>query len=178
MKKILFWAITVICFTSLANAQPRPADKTGPDPNTTPDSYQVRYEGGVFGASGKETGTLWFDDANQRLVFSRPGEKEMFSIPYEALLTVFPDSKDSVPQAGKIIGATGLPGTGLAGLFNKSTTYANLTFEDPDFDAKATTSFRFDKKEMLLAFVHKLGAKAKMKQRGDAYYKANSKSVY
>ena len=66
----------------------------------------------------------------------------------------------------------------LATLLNKSTTYANLTFEDPDFDAKGTVSFRFDKKEKLLAFIHKLGAKAKMKQRGDAYYKAKATSVY
>ena len=111
MKKILFWAITVICFAGLVNAQPRPADKTAPDPNKTPDSYLVRYEGGVFGASGKEKGSIWFDDANQRVVFSRPGEKEMFSIPYDALLTVFPDSKDSVPQTGKVISALPLPGS-------------------------------------------------------------------
>lgn len=178
MKKILFLATIVFCFTGLISAQPRPADKIAPDPNTTPDSYPVRYEGGVFGASGKEKGTIVFDDTNARLVFARPGEKEMFSIPYDALLTVFPDSKDSVPQTGKVIAAMPLPGADLANLMNKSTTYANLTFDDPDFDAKATVSFRFDKKEMLLAFVHKLGAKAKMKQRGDAYYKAKASSVY
>ena len=178
MKKILIFAVAVFCFAGLVNAQPRPADKTAPDPATTPESYEVRYEGGVFGASGKEKGTIKFDDANARVVFARPGEKEMFSIPYDALLTVFPDSKDSVPQSGKVIAALPLPGAGLANLMNKSTKYANITFEDPDFDAKGTASFRFDEKEMLLAFVHKLGAKAKMKQRGDAYYKAKSTSIY
>ena len=170
--------MTIFCITGVVNAQPRPADKIAPDPATTPETYEARYEGGVFGASGKEKGTIRFDDANARLVFSRPGEKEMFSIPYDALLTVFPDSKDSVPQTGKVIAALPIPGRDLANLMNKSTTYANLTFEDPDFDAKGTASFRFDKKEMLLAFVHKLGAKAKMKQRGDAYYKAKASSVY
>ena len=59
--------MTILCMTGLMNAQPRPADKIAPDPATTPDTYEARYEGGVFGASGKETGTLRFDDANQRL---------------------------------------------------------------------------------------------------------------
>jgi len=178
MKKILILAAAVCCFAGLAFAQPRPADKPAPDPATTPDSYQARYEGGVFGASAKEKGTIKFDDANSRVVFFREGEKEMFSIPYESLLTVFPDSKDSVPQSGKVISALPLPGAGLAGLMNKSTKYANLTFDDPDFDAKGTASFRFDDKALLLAFIHKLGAKAKLKQRGDAYYRPKGSAIY
>lgn len=178
MKKYLFLTLALFAFTTVTSAQPRPADKVAPDPATTPDSYEVRYEGGVFGASAKEKGTIKFDDANGRMIFARPGEKEMFSISYESLWTLYPDSKDSVPQSGKVIAALPLPGAGLANLMNKSTKYANLTFDDPDFEAKGTASFRFDEKDMLLAFIHKLGAKAKMKQRGDAYYRPKATSIY
>ncbi len=178
MKKVLFLAIAVFCFTGLINAQPRPVDRAPTVAANTPDSYGARYEGGIFGSSEKEKGTLKFDDANQRVVFYREGGKEMFSIPYVSLVVIYPDSKDSVPQSGKVISHLPLPGAGLASLMNKSTKYANLTFDDPDIEAKGTASFRFDNKEHLLMFIDKLGAKAKMRQRGDAYYRPRTSSVF
>ena len=171
MKRVLFLTFFVLLFSVFVSAQPRPADKSATAPTNTPDTYDVRYEGGVFGMSGKEKGALRFDDANERVVFYRQGEKEMFSIPYESLVVVYPDSKESVPQAGKVISALPLPGAGLAGLMSKSTKYAILTFDDPDIDAKGTASFRFDDKKLLLAFINKLGTKAKLTQRGDAFYR-------
>ncbi len=179
MKKFLFLTIAIFCFFGISNAQPRPADKTMPavSPNA-PDSYETRYEGGIFGSSAKEKGTLRFDDTNERIVFYRENGKEMFSIPYASLVTVFPDSKQSVPQSGKVIGALPLPGAGLAGLMSKSTKYANLTFDDPDVEAKGTASFRFKDKAMLLTFIGKLGEKANMKARGDAYYRPRNPSIY
>ena len=178
MKKVLFLAFAICCFAGLVNAQPRPVDKKVDIPAGAPSSFEARYEGGVFGSSAKEKGMLRFDDANERVVFYRENGKEMFSIPYASLVVVYPDSKDSVPQSGKVISRLPLPGAGLAGLMNKSTKYANLTFDDPDIEAKGTASFRFDNKENLLMFIEMLGTKAKMRQRGDAYYRPKPAAVF
>lgn len=179
MRFTLIAALIAACFTVGAYAQPRPVEKSTTVPANTPDTFEARYEGGLFGSTRKEKGVLRFDDANERLVFSRKNEQgEMFTIPYDALVVVYPDSRDSVPQAGKVVGALPLPGAGLAGLFSKSTKYVNMSFDDPDIEAKGTASFRFDKKDMLLAFIAKLGSKANMVQRGDAYYKRKSRAVF
>jgi hypothetical protein len=177
MKKLLFITLALCFPAGIVYAQPRPVDRT-PMVTNTPDSYAARYEGGIFGASGKQKGTLKFDDANLRLIFNREDGKEMFSIPYEALIVIYPDSKESVPQSGKVISHLPLPGAGLASLMNKSTKYANMTFDDPDIEVKGTASFRFDNKDNLLKFIDKLGAKAKMKQRGDAYYRPKASPVF
>lgn len=169
--------IAFLLFSAIGYAQPRPADKTVDVPANAPTSYEARYEGGLFGASKKETGNLTFDDANERVMFMREG-KEMFSIPYASLIMIYPDSKDSVPQAGKVISHIPLPGAGLANLWNKSTKYANMTFEDPDVQANGTASFRFKDKDKLLMFINQLGAKAKLKQRGDAFYKPRNSSTF
>lgn len=177
MSKFFIVLSAIVLFSGLAIAQPRPVEKTPSIPANAPTSYEARYEGGLFGASKKETGTLTFDDANERVVFMREG-KEMFAIPYDSLIMVYPDSKDSVPQAGKVISALPLPGAGLAGLWNKSTKYANMTFEDPDVQANGTASFRFKEKDKLLSFINQLGVKAKLKQRGDAFYKPRNAATF
>lgn len=178
MNRFVLILALVVCSSALGYAQPRPAEKT---PNVisgnTPTVYEARYEGGLFGTTKKEKGTLAFDDANERVMFLREG-KEMFSVPYDALLMIYPDSKDSVRQSGKVISAIPIPGTGLAGLLNKSTKYANITFQDPDIQVNGTASFRFDEKEKLLMFINTLGKKAKMKQRGDAFYKPRSAATF
>lgn len=175
--KSAFIALLVFLSAAVAAAQPRPADKTPVIPANAPTSYEARYEGGLFGASTKENGTLTFDDANERVIFNRDG-KEMFSIPYSALIMVYPDSKESVPQAGKVISHLPLPGAGLANLMNKNTRYANMTFEDPDIQQNGTASFRFKDKDKLLLFINMLGTKAKMKQRGDAFYRPRNGAVF
>lgn len=177
MNMFLVVLSALVIFSGIAIAQPRPAEKTPSIPANAPSSYEARYEGGLFGASTKETGDLTFDDANERVVFKRDG-KEMFSIPYASLIMVYPDSKDSVPQAGKVISHIPLPGAGLAGLMNKSTKYANITFEDPDIKQNGTASFRFKEKDKLISFINQLGVKAKMKQRGDAFYKPRNSSTF
>ena len=178
MKKILLIAIGLICLSGIAAAQPRPVAADPAQAASAPDVYQARYEGGVFGSSSKEKGWLKVDHANLRVVFHRADGTEMFSLPYESLLILFPDSKESVPQSGKVISALPLPGAGLANLMSKSSKYANITFDDPDVDVKGTASFRFDSKEALLAFVHKLGTNAKMTQRGDAYYRPRLRPIF
>jgi hypothetical protein len=167
--KYVFIASIFALSAFAAYAQPRPVDRSTTVPDNAPDAFSVRYEGGLFGNGAKEKGTLKIDDANQRLLFFRPGEqKEMFEIEYSALVVLYPDSKESVPQSGKVLAALGFP---LGGLMSKNTRYANLSFDDPDIEAKGTASFRFDSKEDLLTFINKLGSRAKMVQRGDAYYR-------
>lgn len=177
MKRILLTAAFAALAAASVYAQPRPVDRTTTIPANAPTTFEARYEGGLFGASKKENGTLTFDDANERVVFNREG-KEMFSIPYSSLIMVYPDSKDSVPQAGKVISHLPLPGAGLANLWNKSTKYANMTFEDPDVQANGTASFRFKDKDKLLMFINQLGAKAKLKQRGDAFYRPRNNATF
>lgn len=179
MKKLFILTLSLFFVATVAHAQPRPVEKSTTVPANTPDTFDARYEGGLFGTTSKEKGTLRFDDANERLVFSRKNEQgEMFSIPYDSLVVIYPDSKESVPQSSKVIQALPLPGAGLAGLRSKSTKYVNMSFDDPDIEAKGTASFRFDKKEMLIAFIAKLGQKANMVQRGDAYYRRKSRAVF
>lgn len=177
MNKFFVGLSVIVLFSGIAMAQPRPVEKTPSIPANAPSSYEARYEGGLFGASKKETGNLTFDDANERVVFMREG-KEMFSIPYNSLIMVYPDSKDDVPQAGKVLSKVPIPGRELFGLLNKSTKYANMTFEDPDVQANGTASFRFKDKDKLISFINQLGVKAKMKQRGDAFYKPRNSSTF
>lgn len=176
MTKLLFAALCPLLLSFAAFAQPRAPEKV--QTVSTATEWQARYEGGIFGSSSKETGTIKLDEKNERVVFYRKDGREMFSIPYEALIVLYPDSKESVPQSGKVIGALPIPGAGLANLMSKSTKYANIQFDDPDIEAKGTASFRFDNKEELLSFLNSLGPKAQMIQRGDAYYRAKKKSVF
>lgn len=178
MKNFLLLLFALFCSTGSIVAQPRPADKSTTVSPNAPDAFEARYEGGIFGSSAKEKGILRFDDANERVVFYRKDQKEMFAIPYSALVTIYPDSRESVRQSGKVISALPLPGAGLAGLMSKSTKYANLTFDDPEVEAKGTASFRFDSKEMLIGFIGKLGGKAKMRQRGDAFYRPKNSAIF
>lgn len=178
MKRILFIITAFVCFTAIGHAQPRPLEKTTTLPANLPASFDARYEGGVFGASSKENGTLKFDDANLRVVFYRKDQTEMFGIPYEALLVIYPDSKESVSTTGNVVSRLPLPGAGLAGLLTKNTKYLILSYDDADIDVKGTANFKFDDKDKLLLFINALGTKAKMKQRGDAYYKPKAKAVY
>ena len=114
---------------------------------------------------------LKFDDANLRVVFYRADGKEMFTIPYDALVVIYPDSTAGTPQSGKVLSKMPLPGAGLFDLMSKNTVYANLTFDDPDVDANGVAKFRFDNQQQLVDFIHNLGTRAKMLQRGDAYYR-------
>ena len=54
---------------------------------------------------------------------------------------------------------------------SKDTKYAIMSFEDTEIGQRPTVSFRFENKKELLGFINKLGVKAKMTQRGDAYYR-------
>src|SRR3954471_13100002 len=177
MKKAIFAAVCALCFSAICFAQPRAPEKV--QTVSTATEWSVRYEGGVFGSSNKEHGTIKIDEANQRVIFVRQSDgREMFSIPYESLIVLYPDSKSDVPQSGKVISHLPLPGAGLPSLMSTSTKYANLQFDDPDIEAKGTASFRFEDQKQLLSFLNSLGPRAKMLQRGDAYYRPKQKSIF
>jgi hypothetical protein len=174
MIRVLFIAAAVFGLSSISFAQPRPMEKT---PSTAKKAtapggeYAARYEGGMFGYSQKLEGTLRFDDANKRLVFFGKDNRELFSIPYEAILVIYPQSKSVTSTTGNVVSHIPLPGAGLAGLIKEKRRYLILQFDDPDADVKGLTNFKLESKELLDAAVRALGEKAKLERRGDAYYR-------
>ncbi len=170
----------MICFAGITKAQPRPIVRGAPSAAAQAQgSFEARYEGGLFGASDREDGILKFDDANERVVFlHKKDQKEMFAIPYEALVVIYPDSKVSVSKTGNVVSRLPVPGAGLAGLLSKRTKFLIVQFDDPEIEAKGTANFKFDEKEMLLNFINILGEKAKMVQRGDAYYRGKKRNIF
>lgn len=177
MKNVILLAFALVSFSAAAFAQPRPVERT-PASTTVKPSYEARYEGGLFGQSDTEKGWLKFDDTNERVVFYRKDNREMFAVPYASLIVVYPDSKVGTSTTGNVVSRLPLPGAGLAGLLSKRTKFLIMQFDDPEVEVKGTANFKFEDKEMLLEFITALGTKAKMKQRGDAYYRARSAAIY
>ena len=182
MKKLAAFAL-LFCglFTASAFAQPRPADKsatstttpTTTKPNPAPQTISAKYQGGIFGYQQKMNGTLNFDDRNERLIFKNKDNKEIISIPYKSLLVIYPDTKSARSTTGTVISSVPTPyGVGVLGNFLKSKSrFLVIQFDDPDSDVKGLTSFKVDSKELLQSVIVSLGEKAKLKQRGDAYYR-------
>ena len=177
MKKLIFLSICSFVFASAAFGQPRPLDRTatktaakGPAPSTVP----VKYEGGMFGFSDKVDGTLKFDDENSRLIFLSAAEKELFGIPYAAVLVIYPQSKSVTSTTGNVVSHIPLPGAGLAGFIKEKRRYLIVQFDDPDVDAKGAVNFKLADKETLDAVLRSLAEKARLQPRGDAYYKPKS----
>ena len=172
MKKFLFTVFFVLSLSAIGFAQPRPIEKSS-NPNTkpAPSSFAAKYEGGLFGFTEKTEGTLKFDDANNRLVFYGKTQKEMFSIPFESLLVIYPNSDSVTSTTGNVVSHIPLPGAGLASLIKEKRRYLVLQFDDPDVDVKGLVNFKLDNKELLDSVIQTLGTKAKLTQRGDAYYR-------
>ncbi len=176
MKKILFLtSLFLFASSSAVSAQPRIVEKkteTKQSAALAQVSYKAKYEGGMFGYSEKESGTLKFDGANYRLVFFGKGNKELFSIPYKAIQVIYPQSKTVQSTGGKVMQRVPVPGAGIAGIFMKNKTrYMVINFDDPDVNAKGAVNFKLDSKELLDALIQTLGNKAEMQQRGDAFYR-------
>lgn len=174
MKKILLLAGFLTMLSIGALAQPRPMEQKKPTqtPKTqAPASFEAKYEGGMFGYSSKETGTLKFDDFNSRLVFYGKDKIEKFSIPYGAMLVIYPQSQSVQSTTGAVASHIPLPGAGLLGFLREKRRYLVVQFDDPDVDAKGLINFKLANKELLDAVLSTLGEKAKLEQRGDAYYR-------
>ena len=174
MKKLGLISFIVFALSAIAFAQPRPADRASTPSaaaKPAPVSFEAKYEGGLFGFTTREMGTLKFDDANQRIVFFDKNQKEMFGIPYSSLIVVSPQSNSVTSTTGNVIRNIPLPGAALGGLIREKKRYLMLQFSDPDADARGIVSFKLDNKELLQSVIQTLGEKAKMTQRGDAYYR-------
>jgi hypothetical protein len=180
MKKLLFtlaFSLFVSAFT--ISAQPRPmgkaekaekAETPKPAPQAVaPESFQAKYEGGMLGFEKKEEGTLKFDDLNERFVFFGKDGKEKFSIPYDAMLSVYTGKKSVRSATGTAISVIPLPGAGLAGLMREKRHYLVIHFSDPDIEARGATSFKIGNQQTREAVIQALAAKAKLIKRGEAF---------
>ncbi|MCA1625497.1 MAG: hypothetical protein LC768_17550 [Acidobacteria bacterium] len=186
MKKVLsLIAISLFAFTATGSAQPLATEKKQ-DTKTgqkivartqAPNSFEAKYEGGMFGYSKREKGTLKFEDANERIVFYGKDQKEKFSIPYKAIVVIYPNSRSQRSTTGTIVSAIPLPGAGIAGLFiREKLRYLIINFHDPQVNASGTANFKLANKELLGSVIQTLGEKAQMTQRGDAYYRPKDTS--
>ena len=181
MNRILFIIAALILVSSAAIAQPRPVETSTKQPASTPAaprapaSFEAKYEGGMFGFTQKEVGTLKFDDENRRLVFFGKDKKEKFHIPYGSVLVIYPQSKSVTSNTGNIVRNIPLPGAILGGLIKEKRRYLVLHFDDPDVEAaKGVINFKLDDKALLDSVIQTLAGKANLTQRGDAYYRKRS----
>ena len=164
----------VFVFVGAAFGQMRPPEQE-PTPSPVknvkpaPAIVNARYEGGFFGLSEKEWGTLRFDDSNQRIAFFGEDGKEKFGLPYDAVLMVYPDQNSVTTNTGNVVRHLPLPGAGLAGLIKKKRRYLIIQYDDPDVEAKGTASFKMEGKDILDSVIVAIGSKAKLKPRGEAY---------
>ena len=175
MKRIalLFGLLGLTCLGAFG--QPRPvsdANKPVAAKTIAPPSFEAKYEGGMFGYNDKEKGTLKFDDANERLVFYGKDQREKFHVPYKSVLVIYPQSRSVTSTTGNVVRHIPLPGAGLAGLMREKRRYLILHFDDPDIEtARGVLNFKLEDKELLDSVIYTLGEKAKLVQRGDAYYR-------
>jgi hypothetical protein len=147
----------------------QPAQTTATKPPPAPATVRAKYEGGVVGYR-KTEGTLNFDDANKRLVFRDKNNKEMFSIPYRAVVMAWPDTRSSTSTTGRVIAGGAPYGLGLPALLMKNKSrYLTLRFQDTDTNTEGITSFRINDKALLTSVLDTVGDKAELTQRGDAY---------
>ena len=170
---------TILAVPLMALAQPRPLDKPASKPvakAAAPASFSAKYEGGMYGYGQKQAGTLKFDDANSRLVFYGENQKELFGIPYAALLVIYPQSQSVTSTTGNVVKNIPLPGAILGGFIKEKRRYLILQFDDPDVDARGTVNFKVEDKELLDSVLAALAGKAGLEQRGDAYYRPRTKT--
>jgi hypothetical protein len=172
MNKLILAFISIMMFAAIALAQPRPMDRSTPDSvKPAPESFEAKYQGGFFGHSDKIDGKLKFDDANSRLVFFNEEGKELFGLPYDGLLTVYPQSQSVTSTTGNVVRNIPLPGAILGGFIKEKRRYLVIRFDDPEMDTIGTMSFKVDNKEILDSVVAALGEKGGLHRRGDAYFK-------
>ena len=179
MKKILFFlALSLFACASFVSAQPRPIEKAPTPPREVkpaPASFTAKYEGGMYGFTKKEEGTLKFEDANERLVFYGKDQKEKFAIPYKAMLIVTPQSQSVQTTAGKVVGA--VFSNIVGGFIKEKRRYLVVNFDDPDVEAKGLVNFRIDDQLLLDSVIVALAEKAELRQRGDAYIRPKAVKV-
>ncbi|MDQ3713726.1 MAG: hypothetical protein M3388_16105 [Acidobacteriota bacterium] len=178
MKKIILLLTLILSFSAISFSQPRSVEKSTKQPSVTkttaPISFTAKYEGGMFGFDNKQEGTLKFDDENERFVFFGKDQKEKFSIPYKAMNVVYIGTKSVRSGAGTAVSVIPLPGAGLAGLIREKRHYLVIQYSDPDVEVRGVVNFKLENQQMRESVVQTLGIKAKLTQRGDAFYRQKS----
>ncbi|HMS08616.1 MAG TPA: hypothetical protein PKE66_03955 [Pyrinomonadaceae bacterium] len=172
--KSFFTAFFLLAASVGLAAQVRPAGTgaTSDDKkDAAPQSFEAKYEGGMFGYGKKESGTLRFDDVNERIVFHGKDGKEKFSIGFQQISVISPQSRSVTSTTGNVVRNIPLPGSVLGGLIKEKKRYLIVQFADRDADVSGTVSFKLDNLKLLESVIQTLGEKAKMTQRGDAYYR-------
>ena len=179
MKSIFLGVVCLAGFAIAVSAQPRPVESRTNPPSMTakvsvPSSVAVEYEGGMLGFNQKEKGQLKFDEMNERLVFFGEDGKEKFSIPYDAMVVIYPQSKSVTSTTGNVVSHIPLPGASLAGFIKEKRRYLIMQIQDPDADVSGVVNFKLESKELLDSVIAAIATKAKLEQRGDAYYRPKS----
>ncbi|MCA1593010.1 MAG: hypothetical protein LC754_10250 [Acidobacteria bacterium] len=180
LASLLLLSAPVSAAAQRAHTAPPANQQTGtttgvvtPTPPPAPQTVKAKYEGGLVGYR-KSDGTINFDDVNSRLVFKDKLGKEMFSVPYKAVVAAWPDTQSRRTTAGNVIASTVPYGLGLPALFiKKKYRYMVLQYRDPDTKAEGSTSFKLDTKEMLASVLYTFAQKAGLTQRGEAYVRRN-----
>jgi hypothetical protein len=151
--------------------QPAAAGVSTPKPPPAPQTFKAKYEGGIFGFNQKQTGTLTFDDINQRLVFRNKENKEVLSLPYSVVNGVYADTKSKRTTGGNVVTALPLPyGANMLGLLSrKKVRYMVLQFSDADTNNSGITSFKLETKELLNSVISTLAEKSGLEPRGDGF---------
>ncbi len=177
-KFILMLAgISLLAVSAAAQVRPIESDKSSEPKKIAPASFAAKYEGGMFGFDEKEEGTLKFDDVNNRIIFFGKDQKEKFSIAYDTMQVIYPQSKSVTSTTGQVVRNIPLPGAALGGFIKEKRRYLVLHFDDPDVDIKGVANFKLETKELLDAVVETLGEKAKLTRRGEAFYRPRAKAT-
>lgn len=154
--------------------RPRAIDTTATDaskatPAPAPQTMKAKYEGGVFGYNKTMEGTLSFDDTNQRLLFRNKEKKEVFFIPYNAVVSAFGDTQKRRPAAATVAQHVPFIGFGLLGLVKTKVRYLTLQYSDPDTNVSGVTSFRLENRDLVDSVVFALANKSGLTPRGEVY---------
>ena len=170
--------LTLLATPTLAQ-RPRTTNDPGKPAQTAnpaPQGVTVKYEGGIFGYNKKIDGTLLFDDMNKRLLFRNKAHQEVFSIPYQSIVSAFADTQSKRPTAASIVGGLSIY-TLPARFIKKKFRYLTLQYNDPDTHINGTTSFKMQNKEILTSVLNTLANKAALTQRGEVYVRPKTSTA-
>lgn len=177
---VLFLTLTIA--TAAFAQRPRTIDTSSTIDSSTaavapaPQTVKAKYEGGVFGYNNTMTGTLSFDDTNQRLLFRNKYQKEVLFIPYDAITSTFADTQKRRPAAATV--ASHIPYIGFPlGFIKTKVRYLTIQYTDQDSRATGITSFKLENKQILDSVLRTLAEKAGMTTRGEVYIKKRDEAV-
>jgi hypothetical protein len=176
----ILFLTSLMCVAAYAQrprtADPTPVDASKAIPPPAPQSMDAKYEGGVFGHNKIMEGTLSFDDTNGRLLFSDDKKKEVFFIPYNAVVSAFADTQKRRPAAATV--AQNVPYLGFPlGLIKTKVRYLTLQYNDPDTNVSGVTSFRLANQQLLDSVVYAVANKSGLTGRGEIYVRKTSSAT-